>query len=91
MFLSRPGCSPPATSTDSHHLITGKCSSSPGVTGACAEACVDSGVLDILVSQPVFHKVDVLASVEEMSRNGVFEGMELVLVRGDVNDLTVVG
>ncbi len=66
------------TSPYSHYPIAGKHLSSSGVSGGGAELRVYGSVLNVLVAQPVFGKVDVFAGVEYVGSDGMFEGMKLL-------------
>jgi len=40
------------------------------------EPCIDRGVLDVGISQPILHKRQISASVKQVCRNRVLQAME---------------
>ncbi len=73
----------------SDHSITGKHFPCSGVSGSGAELGIDGGVLDILVAEPVFGKVDVFTGIEDVGSDGVLEGAELLFFLWDTGELAI--
>jgi len=66
-----------ASIVDSHHPMTGKHLPRRAVERCCGEPCIDRGVLDIGVSQPVLHKRKIGTGIKQVCRDGVLQATEL--------------
>src|SRR5437016_9721896 len=73
----------------SHHPMTGKDSSRLGIQRCRSEPCIDRGVLDIGMSQPIFHERQISASVEEMRCDRMLQAMELAFLLRNPRSLSV--
>jgi hypothetical protein len=59
------------------------------ITPRVGQLGVLGGVLNILVPHPILHKLEFAAGVEEVSGDGMFETMELPLLRWEAGFFTV--
>ncbi len=58
-----------------HHSVAGKHLPGSSIAGAGAEFGIDDGVLDILMPEPNFGKVDIFTGVQDVGADGMFEGI----------------
>jgi hypothetical protein len=59
------------------------------IAASIGELRVNSGVLDVGMSQPILHKRNICASVEEVSSNRMLERVKFLLLRGKFRDLAI--
>src|SRR5215470_16748516 len=77
------------TKVYSDHTMTGKQLPCLGIAGDRGVAHVHHRVLDISVSQPVLHKSDIRASVQQVHRNRVTQRMKTPLGLRNVRHLAI--
>src|SRR5215510_3123597 len=72
-----------------HHPMTRKHLPRRTIERCRGEPCIDRGVLDIGMSQPIFHKRQISASIEEVCCDGVLQAMELPFLFRQACDLAI--
>src|SRR5688500_10060098 len=59
------------------------------IESSCSEPCINRGVLDIRVSEPILHKRQVCTSIKQVCRNRMLQAMELPLFHGQACSLAI--
>lgn len=73
----------------SHHPMTRKHLPRRTIERCRGEPCIDRGVLNVGVSQPVLHKREISASIKQVCRNRMLQAVGLPLLSRQVCDLAI--
>src|SRR5437868_13581020 len=69
--------------------MTGKDCACLSIERGCRQSCIDRGVLDVGMSQPILHKRQISTSIKEVRCNRMLQTMELALLHRQPCDLSV--
>src|SRR4029434_9972767 len=73
----------------SHHPMTCKHLPRRAIKRCRGKPCIDRGVLNMGMSEPVFHKREISTSVEQVCRNRMLQAMELSLLHWQPCNLAI--
>src|SRR5262245_26540479 len=72
-----------------HYPMTGKDCACLGIERCRSQPCVDCGVLDIGMSQPILYKRQISASIKQVCGNGMLQAMEFPFLPRQPRQLAV--